>query len=1172
MAQRETTVDIVGKGFKYEERVEVDLLIEKIQGTISGFAGVANWGPIGEPVKVIKDFKKYFGTEINRDANTKDFSGMAAIKTLESSQICLFTRISDGTDQKASKLMMKLAKAASIVGNEIVAGRQFKVTEANNTYKTKINDGSDLEVALTLTPGASAIISSVLPTSLTDPAAANYAIGDYFEFYVDGILFQYIITNANDLLCKLVGTGRYDDSYYGGKTGSFVINYVDRLLYALKVQVIGGGDPSRILRKIDTNKISVNSQERGASSVIKINSFPIVFSNASASSPLISSSSNTSAEDIIEEINTVIASVGQAFINSNKKFETRTLIDGVASSILIYPFSSINLDVDFTNNLLTGAGVFDSDPSAEWDALTNGLKANIDYLIGGTITFSNASGVAATSGYQEFGMSGVVGGDNTSLADGDYKFQIAVDGGAASEKTITVSGGPITYTALLALINAQISGATASIESGDIRITSSTSGASSSIALTAGTSTDLFTALSTTLDTAIAGAAATSGYGTITFPASINENDKCDIPAGVYVINLTVDGGAATNHNITVIGNETWGQFASLFDSISGVSGSIISGTLRVISDTTGTSSTVVIAEGTGVATAITLSYDAVDDNIDISSGAGTTFGHSLKQIFTVPSSQANKRMEVYFKPSGSGYTSGIITFSILKGSEVLFTKILTAADITNGVVRSYFYAKEAGSYQVAFKVATISTATSITLDNLYVGPERVQKNNGLLDFLGIKDSEGAYDLTYDVIDRPENKIYGTDANMDMGTFTAYYTGSDGNLISIVKEEVSGIEAISIFMGSSLLAKFVNFSYTVADGNFFGNLINNDTRTNKYISYSLPATPPTVIDSIPNGTYSLSGGTSGVDGVNDAQYSTAIEKYKNMDIYDVDIINVCGNSTKVVVDKIQEVCEYRRDCFGVFDPPEVVAGKPGGIATGGADSMIYWHNGQMPALLNKKLDSKYVVTYFPWVLVKTESLVNSDQWMPPSIVALKTIAGVDASAANTFSSPAGKKAETKDVIDIAYYLTDEEKGRIYDDNIGNNINPIVYTSRNGFFIDGQKTTQRERNAYNRINTMRTSLFIKRKLMEIVPDYYYLPINENTRKEFIAAIEKNITGPLVSASAIKDNYEIICDSNINTAEIEADHGMVAMIIWSPVKSLEKLKVISLMKDQQVVVQF
>jgi len=385
---------------------------------------------------------------------------------------------------------------------------------------------------------------------------------------------------------------------------------------------------------------------------------------------------------------------------------------------------------------------------------------------------------------------------------------------------------------------------------------------------------------------------------------------------------------------------------------------------------------------------------------------------------------------------------------------------------------------------------------------------------------------------------------------------------------------VSGVEMMTFYMGTKNIGKISSFSYTVADTTFFGNLINNSVALKKFVKYVLPSPAPTTIGSIPDGTYVFSGGTSGLSNINDSIYVAWLDAYKNLDIFDVDIIAVPGNSTQIIIDKIQEVCEYRKDCFGIVDPPETVAGKPNGVITGGVDSMLFWHNGQLPSL-DHKLNSKYLATYFPWVLFTTESDITADQWMPPSVVVIEAISNNDKQQSNIFGMPAGKFATLSNINDIAYYITEEEKSNLYDDVLGNNVNPIVYTTRQGFFIDGQKTTQRAidgiNNAYNRINVMRVSLFIKKKLQEIVPNFFYLPIIAATYKEFADVIDNEIMKVLKAKGAIKEGYTIQVDSTINTPEVEAELGMIAIITFTPVKSTEKIKVISIMKDQEVVVQ-
>jgi hypothetical protein len=76
-----------------------------------------------------------------------------------------------------------------------------------------------------------------------------------------------------------------------------------------------------------------------------------------------------------------------------------------------------------------------------------------------------------------------------------YTYQISVDGGGT--QTINVTGSTAqTYTNLITQINADITGATVALEAGNLKFTSGTTGASSSIALTSGGGgTNLFSTL-----------------------------------------------------------------------------------------------------------------------------------------------------------------------------------------------------------------------------------------------------------------------------------------------------------------------------------------------------------------------------------------------------------------------------------------------------------------------------------------------------------------------------------------------------------------------------------------------------------------------------------------------------------------------------------------------------
>jgi hypothetical protein len=132
------------------------------------------------------------------------------------------------------------------------------------------------------------------------------------------------------------------------------------------------------------------------------------------------------------------------------------------------------------------------------------------------------------SGYQECGLSGKAGGTATGLSGAStYYFKVSANGSTVTEKAITTAAD-MTYTGVIALMNAQMTGVLAgvvwAINGGDLRCTSPMLGTNSTIALSAGTTgTNLFVTLTgfSAFDTAVAGlgpAEDPNGYSII--PAS----------------------------------------------------------------------------------------------------------------------------------------------------------------------------------------------------------------------------------------------------------------------------------------------------------------------------------------------------------------------------------------------------------------------------------------------------------------------------------------------------------------------------------------------------------------------------------------------------------------------------------------------------------------------------
>lgn len=158
-----------------------------------------------------------------------------------------------------------------------------------------------------------------------------------------------------------------------------------------------------------------------------------------------------------------------------------------------------------------------------------------------------------TAGYQELGLTGKSGGDDTGLSQSTaYKVKVAIDGGTITEYTITTPGETVTYTIMMALLDAQTTGATWAISGGDVRCTSDLVSDTSAISITAGSSSDLLTALSSTPDTAVAGTStgtdpAVSGLTGIEIPILATDDDEQVATRVSALIDAESDFGASVS-------------------------------------------------------------------------------------------------------------------------------------------------------------------------------------------------------------------------------------------------------------------------------------------------------------------------------------------------------------------------------------------------------------------------------------------------------------------------------------------------------------------------------------------------------------------------------------------------------------------------------------------------
>ena len=429
--------------------------------------------------------------------------------------------------------------------------------------------------------------------------------------------------------------------------------------------------------------------------------------------------------------------------------------------------------------------------------------------------------------------------------------------------------------------------------------------------------------------------------------------------------------------------------------------------------------------------------------------------------------------------------------------------------------------------------------------------------------------------------------------NKIIGSFRSKRRGTEGNLIRLVFSNTSSATEprCDVYFRSTLVASIIGYNFTTGDINSLGEIFKASSILASILEYNHGKTYEsfdedddslstgssiagiTTSDVIGDGEYILIGGTNGdtnIDVLNDV--IPQIKKMSNEDIYDFDIIAAPGYSEQSVQKAlIEDICEYRKDCFSILDMPDF--GNP----TTAIDNAINWTNGKYISR-TEKLDSIYGAVYFPWIKIRklsynTDMTTNSDltDSSPVSRV-MGMISRCDYVAGNKFSAPAGITRGNLDGVEgLKQTLSAEERDRIYADVYDNCINPIMYTLSNGFFVNGQKTSLRKNargnlTALSRINVMRVGLFIKKEVSRIVPFFFHEPNDSRSQKDFVAILT-NILSGLVNRRAIEDNYTVICDESTNPPEVTNNNGLIAQIEFTPIKTIERIKLIANVKEKK-----
>ena len=473
--------------------------------------------------------------------------------------------------------------------------------------------------------------------------------------------------------------------------------------------------------------------------------------------------------------------------------------------------------------------------------------------------------------------------------------------------------------------------------------------------------------------------------------------------------------------------------------------------------------------------------------------------------------------------PSGNAYTStltGTLSFTnnsiTVTGSGTAFTNQLTVGDIL-----------VAGPDRAIVKVGAITNATSLTLQNKYIGNTVTGQT---------------------VTRRWEYFDYFPSAP---GTsFQAGQWGGSGDEMHIVvADEDGGITGIAntIIEVHAGVSKTINAKSENGTDISYKNYMNKNSR---WVWWNAHVTGITGGRSVQSAVNHASGAQSrpvnaslqrGRDGSmpRSADYINGYNKFRNAEDVDVSLILGGASNSTVANHLISNIAEYRKDCIAVLSPLQTDVVNNSSYSGAEVDDIISFRN-NLPSTSYAVLDSGWKYQY--------DKYNDVYRYVPANGDTAGTMVRTDIDR-DPWWSPAGfNRGQIKNVVKLAFNPNKSERDQLYKAGI----NPITTFPGEGTILFGDKTLLTKPSAFDRINVRRLFIVLE-KAISTAAKYTLFEFNDAfTRAQFKSLVEPFLRD-VQGRRGITD-FRVVCDETNNTPEVIDRNEFVGDIYIKPARSI------------------
>lgn len=235
-----------------------------------------------------------------------------------------------------------------------------------------------------------------------------------------------------------------------------------------------------------------------------------------------------------------------------------------------------------------------------------------------------------------------------------------------------------------------------------------------------------------------------------------------------------------------------------------------------------------------------------------------------------------------------------------------------------------------------------------------------------------------------------------------------------------------------------------------------------------------------------------------------------------------------------IINKYNTFCkDIRKDCMFICDAPRSLSLEGNLPLIRKTKPQNTVENTILPkAKYLTGLNTSYGAGYTTWFSI-IDDISYSMIWIPGTIKVMRSYLRF-----NDWEAPAGLvRGKILNAYDVSFNLTNKEAETFYT----NNWNYAVSYPLDGIVIEGQKTFQKDRTAFDRVNVRRTFLFIEKEIKYISREILYEEITEYNLSSLREKIQIYLEG-VKNSNAIVD-FTVICDgrnNNLTTMENNEVH--------------------------------